>query len=64
MIEFILSLPSFVGASLFVIFTSVVGLGFYYLSAWFVAPHYNESLIEPVGNLFRIMGIMVFFFFH
>jgi|GEM_PF-5047106 len=63
MIDYILSLPSLAGASLFVIFTSSIGLGLYYLSASFVTKRYRKSLIEPVGNLFRIMGIMVLFFY-
>lgn len=62
MIEFVLSLPSFWGAFLFVIFISSIGLGIYYLSALFISRHYHKNLNNPVGDLFRIMGIMVSFF--
>lgn len=62
MVDFILSLPSFWGALLFIVFTTAIGLGIYFLSAWFISKYFNENLERPVGDLFRIMGIMVSFF--
>ena len=59
MIEFILSLPTWVGCAFAMISTTVLGLSVYVVSYKLIEKSKNVDLKEPINNLFRLVGILV-----
>ena len=59
MIEFILSLPTWVGCGLAMISTSVFGFAVYFVFYKFISKHEGYELKDPVNNVFRVVGLLV-----
>ena len=59
MIDFILSLPNWIGCVFLMVFTTVLGLAVYIVSNKLIEKSKSVRLIEPINNLFRLVGIIV-----
>lgn len=59
MIEFILSLPTWIGCGFAMVSTTVLGLVVYVVSYKLIEKSKNVNLKEPINNLFRLVGILV-----
>ena len=59
MVEFIISLPVWVGCGLAMVFTSVFGLVVYVLSYKIITKYKTEDLKDPTSSLFRVVGMLV-----
>jgi len=59
MIEFILSLPAWIGCGFVMVSTTVLGLVVYFGSFKLIEKSENVKLNEPINNLFRLVGILV-----
>lgn len=59
MIEFILSLPTWIGCAFAMVSTTVLGLVVYVVSYKLIEKSKNVNLKEPINNLFRLVGILV-----
>jgi len=59
MIEFILSLPTWLGFAAAVVTTSVVGLGVYVVSYKLISKYQRHDLMDPTRSLFRVVGLLV-----
>jgi hypothetical protein len=59
MIEFILSLPKWIGCGFTMVSTTVLGLVVYVVSYKLIEKSKNVNLKEPINNLFRLVGILV-----
>ena len=59
MIEFLLSLPTWVGCCVAMVSTTVVGLVVYLVSYKFISKYQRYDLKDPTSNLFRVVGLLV-----
>jgi len=59
MIEFLLSLPTWVGCGVAMIFTAVVGLVVYFVSYKLISKYQSDELKDPTSSLFRVVGLLV-----
>lgn len=59
MVEFLLSLPQLAGAALVMVLATVAGLAVYIVSSGLISKRFNNELIEPMGNLFRLAALFV-----
>jgi hypothetical protein len=59
MIEFFLSLPTWVGCGVAMIFTAVVGLVVYFVSYKLISKYQSDELKDPTSSLFRVVGLLV-----
>jgi hypothetical protein len=59
MVEFIISLPVWVGCGVSMVFTSVFGLVVYILSYKLITKYKSEDMKDSTGNLFRVVGMLV-----
>jgi hypothetical protein len=58
MIEFIFSLPTWIGCSFAMVSTTVLGLMVYIFSYKLIEKSKNIKLKDPVNSLFRLVGIL------
>jgi len=59
MMEFIISLPTWLGCGFAMVITTVLGLVVYVISYKLIEKSKNVMLKEPINNLFRLVGILV-----
>jgi hypothetical protein len=59
MIEFLLSLPTWVGCCVAMVFTTVVGFLVYLAFYKLFLKYKSEDMKEPTNNLFRVVGMLV-----
>jgi len=59
MIDFILSLPSWIGCVFLMVLTTVLGLAIYIISYKLIKKSKTVRLTEPINNLFRLVAIIV-----
>ncbi len=59
MIEFILSLPTWIGCALAMVSTTLLGLVVYVISHKFNEKYKKVDLKDPITSLFRMVGILV-----
>ena len=59
MVESLLSLPTWAGCNIAMAFTTVIGLVVYVVSSKFITKTKSEDLKEPIGGLFRVVGMLV-----
>jgi hypothetical protein len=59
MIEFLLSLPTWVGYSVAMIVTAVVGLLVYLVSYKLISKYQRDEIKEPTSSLFRVVDLLV-----
>jgi len=59
MIEFVLSLPTWLGLGFAMILTLVMGLVVYIVSYKLISKNQNFDLKEPTSNLFHVVGLLV-----
>ena len=59
MVEFILSLPVWIGCGFTMVATTVAGLAVYLVSYKLINRSKSVQLKEPINNLFRLVGILV-----
>jgi len=59
MIEFILSLPAWIGCALAMVSTTLLGLVVYVISYKFNEKYKKVELKDPITSLFRMVGILV-----
>jgi uncharacterized membrane protein len=59
MIEFILSLPTWLGFVTAMVLTAVVGLVVYFLSYKLISKYQRHDLMDPTRSLFRAVGLLV-----
>jgi hypothetical protein len=59
MIEFLISLPSWIGCIVVMGFTAVVGLVVYLVFYKFISNYKREGLKDATSNIFRVVGILV-----
>jgi len=59
MIDSLLSLSTWVGCFVAVVFTTVVGLVVYLVSYKFISKYQSYDLKDPTSNLFRVVGLLV-----
>lgn len=59
MVEFLLSQSDWVGSITAMVFTTIVGLGVYVVSAILIAKYQTGELAEAIGSLFKVVGILV-----
>jgi len=59
MIEFVLSIPTWVGCTVAMISAAVVGLVVYFVSSKLISEYQGDELKDPTGNLFRVVGLLV-----
>ena len=64
MIEFILSLPTWVGCGFAMVLTTVLGLVVYVVSYKLIEKSKNVKLKDPINSLFRMVGILVSLMHH
>jgi hypothetical protein len=59
MIEFLLSLPTWVGCGAAMIFAAVVGLVVYFVSYKLISKYQKDDLKDPTRSLFHVVGLLV-----
>ncbi|MFX0199297.1 MAG: hypothetical protein ACFFCW_24500 [Candidatus Hodarchaeota archaeon] len=59
MIEFFISLPTWAGCALSMLFVTVSGLVVYFVSHKLIKKYPKDELKDPIGSLFRVIGILV-----
>ena len=59
MVEFILSLPTWIGCGFIMVSATVFGLVVYVVSYKLIDKSKNVTLKDPINNLFRLVGIIV-----
>jgi hypothetical protein len=59
MIEFLLSLPTWVGCGVAMVSTALLGLVVYVVSYKLITKYQREDLKDPTSNLFRVVGMLV-----
>jgi len=59
MIEFLLSLPMWVGCIVAMISAAVVGLVVYFVSYKLISKYQRDELKDPTSSLFRVVGLLV-----
>ena len=59
MIEFLLSLPTWVGCCVAMVSTTVVGLVVYLVFYKFISKYQSYDLKDPTSSLFRVVGLLV-----
>jgi hypothetical protein len=59
MIEFLLSLPTWVGCGVAMISTAVLGLVVYFVSYKLISRYQSDDLKDPTSSLFRVVGLLV-----
>jgi hypothetical protein len=59
MIEFILSLSTWAGFLIAIVFSTVCGLVVYLLSYKMISRYKSDELQEPANNVFRVVGVLV-----
>lgn len=59
MVEFIISLPVWIGCSVAMGFTSVFGLLIYLFAYRIITKYKTEDLKDPTSSLFRVVGMLV-----
>jgi hypothetical protein len=59
MIEFILSLPTWIGCAIAMVSTTLLGLVVYVISYKFNEKYKKVELTDPITSLFRMVGILV-----
>jgi hypothetical protein len=59
MIEFMLSLPTWAGCALAMVFNAVVSLVAYRVSHKLISKHQSDSMTEPTSSMFRVGGMLV-----
>ena len=59
MIEFVLSLSTWVGSVVAVVSAAVVGLGVYLVSYKLISKYQSDDLKDPTNSLFRVVGMLV-----
>ena len=57
--EFLISLPAWLGGALSVLFATASGLVVYLASDRFISRYQRDELKNPIGSLFRIVGILI-----
>jgi len=58
-IDFLLSLSTWVGCGVAMIFTAVVGLVVYLVSYKLISKYQSDELKDPTSSLFRVVGLLV-----
>ena len=58
MIEFIFSLPTWLGFGAAMVTTAVVGLVVYIVSYKLISKYQSHDLIDPTTSLFRVVGLL------
>jgi len=59
MIEFVLSLPEWLGIGVAMLLAAVVGLVVYIVSHRLISVHQKEELEDPMSSLFQLVGVLV-----
>jgi xanthosine utilization system XapX-like protein len=59
MIDYVSSLPIWAGCTLSILLTTVAGLAVYFVFRLFLARYPIEEIEDPIGSLFRVIGILV-----
>ncbi len=59
MIEFVLSLPEWLGIGVAMLLAAVVGLVVYIISHRLISVHQKEELEDPMSSLFQLVGVLV-----
>ena len=59
MIEFMLSLPTWVGCGVAMVTAAVVGLVIYVVSYKLISKYQSQDLKDPTSSLFRLVGLLV-----
>ncbi len=59
MVEYILSLPDFLGGLIMVLFCTFSGLGVYLTSYKLISKYQSSDLKDPASGIFRLVGILV-----
>jgi hypothetical protein len=59
MIEYLLSLPTWLGCSVAMVSTAVFGLVVYVVSYKLITKYKSDDLKDPTGNLFRVVGMLL-----
>ena len=59
MIDYVSSLPTWAGCALSMLLTTVAGLAVYFGFRPFLARYPIEELEDPIGSLFRVIGVLV-----
>jgi hypothetical protein len=58
MITFLLSLPTWAGCGVTMVFTTIVGLVVYLVSYKLISKYQHEDMQDPTSNLFRVVGML------
>ena len=59
MIEFLLSLPTWVGGGMAMSIVGVVGFVVYFISSKLISKYQRGELKEPISSVFRVVGLLV-----
>ena len=59
LIDFAISLPTWLGVAVSILFATVAGLGVYLVSFRLASIYKIDELKDPVGSLFRVIGMLV-----
>lgn len=59
MLEFVLSLPEWVGVAVAMIAATVIGLVVYFAAYRLISKYQEEDLKDPMSSLFRVVGVLV-----
>ena len=59
MLEFVLSLPEWVGVAAAMIAATVIGLAVYFAAYRLISKYQEEELKDPMSSLFRVVGVLV-----
>lgn len=59
MIEFVLSLPEWLGIGAAMVLATILGLLIYIVSHRLISKHQKEELKDPMSSLFRVVGVLV-----
>ncbi len=59
MLEFVLSLPEWVGVAAAMVAATVIGLAVYFAAYRLISKYQEEDLKDPMSSLFRVVGVLV-----
>ena len=58
-IDLLLSLPTWSGSLISILFATGTGITIYFISYRFISEYQKEDLKDPISNLFRVIGLLV-----
>ena len=59
MIDFLLSLPTWLGSFVSILFATGAGITIYFVSYKLISKYQKEDLKDPTSNFFRVIGLLV-----